>query len=95
MSSRNSNQKNVIKNRLFGNKPTKKCCFCSRILGRRNCTIEHIIPLSLGGGWGRENLTISCADCNSERGSRDYSLFKREKRAGKVCAHQENKLYED
>lgn len=55
------------------------CCWCSRtVVIRRiepgqiagdDATIEHVIPLSRGGGNEPANLKIACWKCNSERGA--------------------------
>jgi len=74
---RNSRQKRKLKIRLFGGRDIKKCCFCKRELTLRTATLEHILPLSLGGKWNIENLTISCEPCNSHRSSKDYAEFKK------------------
>ena len=33
-------------------------------------TLEHIVPTSLGGGNGCDNLALACARCNQQKGSR-------------------------
>lgn len=33
-------------------------------------TLEHIVPSSLGGGSGADNLALACARCNQQKGSR-------------------------
>ena len=68
--SRSSHQKRRIKLRLLHN-GSRPCCFCRRVLTLHTATIEHVIPLSLGGGW-----KIS----NQERGVQDFDEFRRAKR---------------
>lgn len=56
----------------------KTCPNCGcRFSSRNPATIEHIIPLSLGGTHTRDNLRLWCRSCNSSRGARldDVSGF--------------------
>jgi 5-methylcytosine-specific restriction endonuclease McrA len=57
-----------------------RCCWCSRPVSikrkrRDSATIEHVIPKSKGGTSDPENLAMSCARCNSSRGSTDAEKF--------------------
>lgn len=45
------------------------CCYCGgSILDRY--TIEHVVPLSRGGGNGADNIALACPSCNSSKGNR-------------------------
>lgn len=79
MAKRSSTFKRAIKQRLLRN-GTRPCCFCRRTLTIHTATIEHVKPLSLGGGWAKNNLTLSCDACNQERGVEDFETFQRFKR---------------
>jgi hypothetical protein len=57
------------------------CRYCDRSLrdGRRGrvsrvalppATIDHVVPVSRGGGWELENLVTACFDCNNEKGDK-------------------------
>lgn len=86
---RNSHQKRELKSRLFGTRKVARCCFCSRSLSFEEATLEHVIPLAQNGGWDRFNLSLSCYNCNQERGEEDFASFKnykRSKRVAFVCA---------
>lgn len=69
---RNSKQKNAIKDKLvkrYGN----QCHYCKDTLRRggplsgKLMTIEHIVPLVMGGTWALTNLVLACYDCNHKR----------------------------
>jgi len=40
-----------------------KCFYCGEFVGQKY-HVDHVIPLSLGGSNGPENLVISCPSCN-------------------------------
>jgi len=46
------------------------CQYCGIKLGKRNCTVDHIIPKSQGGKNKWENTVCSCFKCNNEKGDR-------------------------
>ncbi len=43
------------------------CCYCHTFLKEGERTVEHVIPLSEGGGNNSENLATACRPCNLER----------------------------
>lgn len=63
--------------KIYGDKKTLPCVFCKRDLLFHEATIEHIIPRSRGGGNVKENIAISCANCNNRRQSRDFEEWKK------------------
>jgi 5-methylcytosine-specific restriction endonuclease McrA len=78
---RNSHQKRELKRILFGSRSEVGCCFCGCGLTFNQATLEHIIPLSEGGGWKPTNLALSCSRCNSHRGSIEFELFRKWRKA--------------
>lgn len=36
-------------------------------------TVDHIVPVTKGGGWVSDNLTLCCARCNVSKGDRDLA----------------------
>lgn len=44
-----------------------KCAMCG---SDREIEIEHMIPLSRGGGNTKDNVCVLCADCNGRKGSK-------------------------
>lgn len=89
MSTRNSKQKNKIKNELL--KVSKRCCFCKVNLNPGNITIEHVIPLSKNGSWHISNLKLSCEHCNFERLDSDFWEFHEKKKAVRDLRKQQIK----
>jgi hypothetical protein len=52
------------------------CMWCGRTLeDGAQMSLDHIIPHSLGGKNGADNLVCSCSKCNSSRGNRDAEEF--------------------
>jgi len=83
---RGSRKKRILKRQLRGIFGNNQCCFCDRAMRVGTETIEHVIPLSAGGGWHLGNLRISCAPCNHERGSMPFDEYARMKAAEGVQA---------
>lgn len=77
---RSSTQKRVLKAKLFGGRNLRPCCFCRRLLTPTTATLEHVVPLSRGGGWALDNLRLSCEPCNTQRGNDDFDLYRQHKR---------------
>ena len=51
----------------------RKCAYCGH--SDRLLIVEHIIPVSRGGVTTISNLTISCYDCNTAKGTKTASEF--------------------
>jgi len=51
------------------------CCYCNKNLNLNSVTMEHIVPVSRRGTFNTTNLTVSCFDCNNERGSQDFFSY--------------------
>ena len=72
----NSHQRrNRIKTliQVFGN----RCVYCNVRLNREHshdnqATVDHIIPLSLGGTNFQDNIILACFKCNSHRQSKSF-----------------------
>ena len=45
------------------------CVYCGFGLTLKTFTVDHKIPRSKGGQNHNDNLTVSCGDCNSHKGS--------------------------
>ena len=46
------------------------CQYCGCLLNARNATIDHVLPMSRGGGDSWENMVASCRDCNVRKSNR-------------------------
>jgi 5-methylcytosine-specific restriction endonuclease McrA len=73
---RNSSQKRKLKLFLFGTHLRKRCCFCRCEITFSTATLEHVLPLSLGGDWELKNLQLSCSVCNNERGNTNFEQYR-------------------
>jgi len=57
-----------------------KCLYCRRNMGEVQLTIDHFIPLELGGEDKPGNYISSCAKCNRDKGNlppEEYCRIKR------------------
>lgn len=52
-----------------------KCSYCGRDLYPQTATVDHVVPLSKGGTNDYENLRLSCARCNRDKGSSEPEQF--------------------
>lgn len=48
------------------------CQYCFEQVDKDNCTLDHFIPQSKGGGHGKENLRTCCLTCNSLKSGKLY-----------------------
>jgi 5-methylcytosine-specific restriction endonuclease McrA len=65
--SKRSGNSRIKRSRLI-KKGVNKCHWCQKPLTLDDSTLEHIIPLGLGGLDNANNLTLACEKCNSKRG---------------------------
>lgn len=49
-----------------------KCVDCNEYFDNVNPTLDHIIPLSKGGGLTKNNIQILCKSCNSKKYINDF-----------------------
>jgi hypothetical protein len=51
-------------------KSERVCVYCNKKLSKKTFTIDHVIPISLGGNLFHEpNIVICCKECNEEKGN--------------------------
>ena len=56
-----------------------KCIYCETKLTIENATTDHIVPIADGGNNCQVNLMVCCQPCNSERGTKEFNKFLKEK----------------
>lgn len=52
-----------------------QCMYCGKLMGDVQLTIDHFIPLELGGANNQTNYLSACRRCNKDKGSshpKDY-----------------------
>ncbi|XP_031392694.1 uncharacterized protein LOC116204652 [Punica granatum] len=59
--------KNSLSRKNILHRDNYTCQYCS---AKENLTIDHVVPISRGGGWKWENLVAACARCNSKKGQK-------------------------
>lgn len=52
------------------------CCYCLKNLEKKECTLDHVLPLSKGGKTNFENTVTACNSCNSYKGNNHKILPK-------------------
>lgn len=57
-----------LKRRLFGHIAIAPCYYCRQVFTYHALTLEHIVPLCLGGTNEPSNVALACAPCNHKRG---------------------------
>jgi len=46
------------------------CAYCGVHLEGRNATVDHVIPIDLGGTDDEHNLVAACRPCNGKKSNR-------------------------
>jgi len=46
-----------------------ECIYCGCSLTTEDATVEHVVPLSLGGKDRLENMALACVECNNGFGN--------------------------
>ena len=54
-----------------------KCMYCGRKVSLSGFSFDHVIPQSRGGKTSWENIVICCLRCNSQKGDKPTSKFKK------------------
>jgi 5-methylcytosine-specific restriction endonuclease McrA len=45
------------------------CAYCGDKLEKRECTLDHVLPSSMGGKTTFENTVTACGPCNANKGN--------------------------
>ena len=69
-----------IRNTLFGHLVSAICYYCDHKFDMKNLTIEHIIPLCLGGTNDASNIALACKQYNQEKGKEAWNKAKQLRR---------------
>lgn len=59
-----------------------KCMYCGAIFGDVQMTVDHFIPLEMGGVNNTSNYISACRRCNKNKGSMDPQEFCKNTRHG-------------
>jgi len=43
------------------------CHYCGQKVGRKNLTMDHVVPLSRGGRSRKGNIVPACKSCNNKK----------------------------
>ncbi|MEX2647474.1 MAG: HNH endonuclease [Alphaproteobacteria bacterium] len=71
---------NIRENRLkIYERDNYHCIYCGKQLTRFTATLDHITPVSEGGGNSVDNLKTACLQCNSRKTGRPLGDFLAEK----------------
>lgn len=46
-----------------------QCQYCGTHLEKKDCTLDHVLPVSLGGKSVWENSATACGPCNANKGN--------------------------
>jgi 5-methylcytosine-specific restriction endonuclease McrA len=46
-----------------------KCAYCETKLQKKECTLDHVLPVSHGGKTTFENTVTACGPCNAGKGN--------------------------
>jgi len=85
-------RQNNNRERLFKD-AAGSCIYCGHPLTLSSMEIDHIVPLSKGGGKDYDNLVCCCPHCNAKKGDMDARDFVDSMPAGKQLSY-ENRLTE-
>lgn len=53
-----------------------RCAYCESPVNRKSATLDHVLPISLGGKSTFENTVCACSNCNSRKGNNHKILPK-------------------
>ncbi len=51
------------------------CVYCSRRLPKKELSLDHLVPKSVGGSNAAWNLVTSCVSCNRSRGNMELDRW--------------------
>jgi 5-methylcytosine-specific restriction endonuclease McrA len=54
-----------------------RCTYCNYPVDLFSVNLDHVVPVSLGGSMGLENLVPACEDCNRVKGELTATDFRK------------------
>ena len=48
-----------------------QCLYCGQVMGKVQLTVDHFVPLEMGGENVQDNLASACRQCNKQKGSEE------------------------
>lgn len=83
-----------------------KCVYCETPVGKREATLDHVLPTSHGGKTTFENCVTACGPCNANKGNNKkivpkfkptrpsyFQLVEKRKKMPFDVAHESWKMY--
>lgn len=61
--------KDLRKSRWWQNKIAQcpSCYYCHKVMSKEEVTMDHIVPISMGGKSTEGNIAPCCKDCNTKK----------------------------
>jgi len=69
-----------LRKKILGERQFANCCYCKETFASKDLTIEHKIPICLGGTSNIDNIDIACAPCNQARGREAWLTYLSERK---------------
>lgn len=66
----------ALKKKLFKYVLFTNCPYCKFVFLVEDLTVEHKIPLCLGGTDNQDNITLACSSCNHQKGKIEGKLIR-------------------
>ena len=60
------------------------CYYCHKDLFPQTATLDHVEPVSKGGGTNKYNCVLACVECNREKGNLNVKEFVKKRRKAKI-----------
>jgi 5-methylcytosine-specific restriction endonuclease McrA len=70
----------ILPNGAFGTLVSMYGAICGRCKSKTDLTVDHVVPISIGGKSNMENLQILCRSCNSSKSNRSSSDYRNAKK---------------
>lgn len=71
----NGYQRRALRRKLLAGRRFAACHYCRFVMHRKELTMDHMIPVFLGGESVLSNLVLACRPCNEAKGRTPYAEF--------------------